>query len=124
MKPIISIKKNFSNQEVRYLHLNLKKKWFDMILSGKKTEEYREIKDYWITRLFVNHREYFELQKSKKIMKETLHTHIIFSNGYSLNRPQFVIELKGIEINTGVEKWGAKKDVKYFILKLGKPIKQ
>lgn len=33
------------------LHLNLKKKWFDMILSGEKTEEYREIKGYWIDRL-------------------------------------------------------------------------
>ena len=29
------------------LHLTLNKKWFDMILSGEKTEEYREIKPYW-----------------------------------------------------------------------------
>lgn len=34
------------------LHLNLTKKWFDKIYSGEKTEEYREIKQYWIRRLF------------------------------------------------------------------------
>ena len=34
------------------LHLTLKKYWFDMIKSGIKKEEYREIKDYWVKRLF------------------------------------------------------------------------
>ena len=29
------------------LHLTLKKQWFDMILSGVKTEEYRDIKPYY-----------------------------------------------------------------------------
>ena len=33
------------------LRLTLKKKWFDMIARGEKTEEYREIKPYWIKRL-------------------------------------------------------------------------
>lgn len=35
----------------RILHLPLKKKWYEMIESGYKTEEYREIKPYWIKRL-------------------------------------------------------------------------
>ena len=35
----------------KILHLTLKKKWFDMILSGEKTDEYREIKPYWTKRL-------------------------------------------------------------------------
>jgi hypothetical protein len=33
------------------LHLNLKRKWFDMILSGEKKEEYREIKKHWVKQL-------------------------------------------------------------------------
>lgn len=33
------------------LKLTLKKKWFDMIESGVKLEEYREIKPYWMARL-------------------------------------------------------------------------
>ena len=34
------------------LKLTLKKKWFDMILSGDKVTEYRELKPYWVQRLF------------------------------------------------------------------------
>ncbi|MCP3683561.1 MAG: hypothetical protein GY861_12810 [bacterium] len=33
------------------LHLNLKRKWFDLIASGEKHIEYRELKDYWTERL-------------------------------------------------------------------------
>ena len=38
---------------MKALHLNLKRKWFDMILSGYKKEEYREIKAYWINRFLI-----------------------------------------------------------------------
>ena len=34
------------------LNLVLKKKWFEMIEAGEKTEEYREIKLYWMKRIF------------------------------------------------------------------------
>ena len=33
------------------LRLNLKGVWYDMIESGEKKEEYREIKSYWTKRL-------------------------------------------------------------------------
>jgi hypothetical protein len=33
------------------LHLVLKHKWFDKIVSGEKTSEYRECSDYWNRRL-------------------------------------------------------------------------
>ena len=35
------------------LTLPIKKKWFDMIVSGEKKEEYREIKPYYDSR-FMN----------------------------------------------------------------------
>lgn len=35
----------------KVLYLPLKKQWFEMIKSGKKTKEYREITPYWISRL-------------------------------------------------------------------------
>lgn len=38
----------------KVLNLVVTKKWFDMIVSGEKNEEYREIKPYWVTRLFRN----------------------------------------------------------------------
>lgn len=33
------------------MFLILKKKWYDLIESGQKTTEYRELKDYWCTRI-------------------------------------------------------------------------
>lgn len=36
---------------MKTLHLNLHVKWFDMILSGEKKEEYREIKPYFQKKL-------------------------------------------------------------------------
>ena len=36
----------------KILTLTVSKQWFDMIVAGEKTEEYREIKGYWIVRLY------------------------------------------------------------------------
>ena len=36
------------------LTLPIKKKWFDMIFSGEKKEEYREIKPYYETRFMYD----------------------------------------------------------------------
>ena len=35
----------------KILALTVSKQWFDMIIAGKKTEEYREIKGFWMSRL-------------------------------------------------------------------------
>ena len=99
------------------LHLNLKKKWFDMILNGEKTEEYRDIKPYWNKR--------FWHLVSRKIKGETyfpIVDTITFSNGYSKTRPQFVIEIKKLSTKKGVENWGAEKGKDYHVLELGKII--
>lgn len=125
---------------MKTLHLNLKKKWFDMILSGEKIEEYREIKKSYISKFITT--KYFNNGNSRNenhvksvidlILEHPFHFEknrmehfdtITFSNGYSKNRPQFVIELKGIEIREGNPKWGAEPGVRYFVLKLGGVIK-
>lgn len=36
------------------LQLSLKTKWFEMTKAGIKTEDYREINEYWTKRLFRN----------------------------------------------------------------------
>lgn len=55
------------------LTLPIKKKWFDMIVSGEKKEEYREIKPYYDSRfmnafgfLLVGDRWYMERRRRKK----------------------------------------------------------
>ena len=130
------------------LHLNLKKKWFEMIFNGIKTEEYREIKEHWASQLldkpdykdikakyrFEKVRSIFNIltgyygNRSKAVIcgidmgyiKFKNYDSITFSNGYSSERPQFEIELKGIEIKEGNPEWGAEPGKRYFVLKLGK----
>ena len=87
------------------LHLTIKKQWFDMILSGVKTEEYRDIKPYYNLRL---------------IGKE--YDTVVFRNGYASNAPQFTMELKSITLSTGKPEWGAEESKVYFVLSLGKII--
>jgi hypothetical protein len=86
------------------LYLTLKKKWFDMILSGAKKDEYRAIKPYWDKRL---NRHY-----------DAVH----FRNGYSKTAPSMLFELCGISKGLGKKKWGA-PDYPVYILSLGKEIK-
>lgn len=92
------------------LHLNLKRKWFDMILSGQKKEEYRELKPYWDNRL-VNWTDDRGTLKSFDT--------ITFSNGYSKNRDQFVIECSSLCVREGNPKWGATKGQDYYVIELG-----
>jgi hypothetical protein len=63
----------------KILILSLYRGWFDLILSGDKIIEYREIKPFWEKRFAKNTYEY-----------------IRFINGYGKLRPSFLIELKGI----------------------------
>jgi hypothetical protein len=37
---------------MKNLQLSLKKQWFEMTKAGIKTEDYREITPYWVSRLF------------------------------------------------------------------------
>lgn len=123
------------------LHLNLKKEWFDMILTGEKFVEYRDITEYWIRRLFYLDSCFdfdsgfdeiiSEFNKDDTTlssmcsfygMKPRKFDTITFSNGFSKNRPQFTIKLKNINIGKGLSKWGAVKDKHYFCLELGEII--
>ena len=89
------------------LVLPIKKKWFDMIKSGKKKEEYREIKPYYESRFFNE-------------WKRTNNTcfDVIFRNGYSKNSPSIKCHIslfKGLE---GKEEWGAEPNKLYYVLKI------
>lgn len=43
--------KKLKRADCELLPLVLKGEWYDMIDSGEKTEEYREMKDFWVTRI-------------------------------------------------------------------------
>lgn len=88
---------------MRLLHLPLKAKWYDMIESGKKTEEYRAITEYW-----------------KKRLEKRNYTHVCFRYGYT--RRTMTYPIQEITIGKGNPEWGApQEDV--FIIKFTNSVK-
>ncbi len=109
----------------RVLKLTLKKKWFDMILSGEKTEEYRDIKPYFESRLIDKNE---QMRSESPSLGEYYPSDfiawkdfdfVLFTNGYSKNSRIMLVELKGMGIAKGNPKWGAEKDKDYYVISLG-----
>lgn len=92
------------------LTLPIKKKWFDMILSGKKKEEYREIKPYWTKRLGF-------ISGDEKTMVYQVNKNILLRNGYSKNSPTLKCYVK-INVGYGKTEWGAEPNKMYYVLKI------
>ena len=84
------------------LILPIKKQWFDMIATGEKKEEYREIKPYYDNRL-------------KKYMSKEFF--IIFRNGYTYDSPSVKCKCK-LRIGQGKPEWGAEEGKEYYILEI------
>lgn len=107
--------KEKEKDEQRILKLTLKKKWFDMIASGEKKEEYRDIKEYWERRL-ENPPKYLFHFNPKKF------DYVLFTNGYSKDSPQMKVECLGIEIaHSKPELCDGLEDL-FYVIKLGKVI--
>lgn len=120
------------------LQLPLKTNWFNMTKSGEKTEDYRELTNYWFKRLFdlyvidgetgkkKEHTYNLLAMNSDTIMK--YHKSKPFKNNImTLGYPKasdadriLKLEHKGIEIREGNPEWGAKAGVKYFVIKHGR----
>ena len=97
---------------MKVLHLNLRKKWYDMILSGEKKEEYREIKPYWVKRIA-------NLMDSNPPAYDVVE----FRNGYGKDAPRFRIEYKGVKTGDAIPEWSDNWCGKVFIISLGDIIK-
>lgn len=124
------------DREMKTLHLPLKAKWYEMIESGVKTEEYREIKPYWVQRLtrygddeLLNGRLYADFLASSpdvlkyniemEMMSYTKYDAVKFSYGYTERAMTF--EIESITIGKGKTEWGAPTE-EVFIIKLGKRV--
>lgn len=103
------------------LHLPLKRKWFEMIRSGVKKEEYRELSEYWKKRLLEEDDEY---RRTVNIQVRP-YTRITFTLGYPrLDDPGRIMtfECDEITVGRGNPDWGA-PDYDVFIIKIGERIK-
>ena len=104
------------------LHLVLKGKWYDMIESGEKTEEYRETKQYCIKRILEGSTaKQPELTSiPRQISKQATYERVCFHRGYT-NRTM-IFEIKGISVGIGKALWGAPINKEVIIIKLGSRI--
>lgn len=91
------------------LVLPIKKKWFDMIVSGEKKEEYREVKPYYLNR--------FKKLPLYDFREEHMSFEVIFRNGYSYNSPSVRCKCQ-IRIGEGKKEWGATPGQQYYVLKI------
>ncbi len=88
--------------EPKVLHLTLKKKWFDMVASGEKKEEYREYKPYWKKRLFN-----YELKDFGYLVSEKKFDIVEFRNGYSKDSPNVKVKCERVCVDSkGNPEWG------------------
>lgn len=84
--------------------LPIKKKWFDMIVSGQKKEEYRSLtKRYRV--MFFN------------AADENGEFWCILRNGYRLDSPSAAVRVS-LSIGYGNPDWGAIPGEQYFILSI------
>lgn len=98
---------------MKNLQLSLKAKWFEMTKAGIKTEDYREINEYWITRL----------QRVNGMSLPDNQCKIFDVNTVTLGYPKSTdtdrilrLEHKGIEIREGNPEWGAEPGKLYFVI--------
>lgn len=125
---------------MKTLYLPLNAKWYEMIESGEKKEEYREIKQYYCSRLGDDcPLHYYESRYSTPYgvagggsipycsltllpcVCKNIHDYnaVRFSYGYTKRTMTF--EIESISIGKGNPEWGApEEDV--FIIKLGERI--
>ena len=84
-------------ENTKILRLPISEPWFSMILSGEKTEEYRDLTPFYTVRL------------DKKP------TEIELTNGYGHHRPALRAKISAVKVGVGREKWGAPKAKVYKI---------
>ena len=108
-------------QGMRVLDLPLKKEWYDMIKSGEKREEYREIKPYWSKRFVGVDKPLFSHRYGYQHANVKGYTHVRFRYGYT--RRTMLYKIDEITIGRGNPYWGAPTDRDVFIISLGERYK-
>jgi hypothetical protein len=102
------------------LQLSLKRQWFEMTKAGIKTEDYREINEYWVKRLTTNFSYKHDIDTPLIFnFSPKIFTHNTMTLGYPKATDTDRIlkfEHKGIEIRTGNPEWGAEEGKLYFVI--------
>ena len=102
--------KQLKRSECAILPLVLKGKWYDMIASGEKREEYRDFKPYWINRL-IN---FYDKKGDKKPI-------VSFSKGYK--KADMFLEIRNVfrDDESSHPEWGELK-TQHYVIQLGERV--
>ena len=105
---------------MKTLTLSLKRKWFDMIKSSEKKEEYREIKPYYTSRFTIQASDDYDLILSgEKSATFQYFDRIVFTLGYPKaddTERRLTFKNPKIRIGTGNPEWGAEHGKLYFVI--------
>lgn len=98
------------------LYVTIKKVFFDQIMSGEKTEEYREPTDYWFRRLFII--------ENNVAIKPKPFKYIRLCVGYHRDREEALVEIKNLDLYKFIYNIpdGFEKGDESFVIDLGKVI--
>ena len=121
-------------KENKTLHLVLKRKWWDMIASGEKREEYREVCHYWAARLLDSRYSWYSrntdyphdyvgwlcLKLSQKSIAFKNYENVCFHLGYTNTTMTYTV--KDMLVRRGRKEWGAEPNKEYFVISLGERI--
>ncbi|MCT4640404.1 MAG: hypothetical protein N4A72_22090 [Bacteroidales bacterium] len=125
------------NGNHKTLKLTINREWFISIATLEKSEEYREIKPYWLVRLFryksgkkikqnKNAEQICEgLRSGAPVSKFDIepidYREVQFFNGahFSEQLPTIKTACREIKVKHGNVKWGAEEGKRYFTIELG-----
>ena len=113
MRNFVSLKqKEYGKREgTNTLTLPIKKKWFDMILSSEKKEEYRDLTPYYKSRF----RNVFAMVPGTNSPAIDYPKEVAFRNGYGKNAPEIIAKCN-LDIKKGKAEWGAELGKDYYVL--------
>jgi|WetSurMetagenome_2_1015567.scaffolds.fasta_scaffold50147_2 hypothetical protein len=117
---------------MKILDLPLKKEWYNMIESGIKKEEYREIKPYWEKRLL----DYNGIKRDYKLLffrnvltgihhdlcKEYKRGYDAVRFRYGYTKKTMTFKIESIFMGMGKTEWGAPADKQVFIISFGEKL--
>ena len=107
------------------LILPIKRKWLDMIRSGEKKEEYREISRYYEAR-FKKYLGWYRPSRLKGEVEDAFRKMsprgvpfdgIVLRGGYNPLSPAVLIK-GSMAIGEGKPEWGAESGKEYFVLRI------
>ncbi len=119
--------------EARVLDLSLTYHWYDEIEAGRKKEEYRELKQFYFKRLYLDWHlnleqgcykgcdEFAFNPKECVLCKKFVafpYDYVIFHRG-RFSPTTMLVQCDGIRIGYGREDWGAERGKPYFVIQLG-----